>query len=237
MSSDTEQRYLNIVAKNRARARFGLYPFPISPPPLDLGEDFGMWFVEDFEQSTARAEETRRRLGSYVDLLDSSDIPLHLREEWDEAQPELDIADVFLHQGNNTDLPPSYMLGYQWRPDLRPTKKSTSPQQQACSSTNADNENSRERIEEAGGFSSHSNIEQLRGGSSNDGENRSNILVTHDDTVSAPKDVDSNAEDEITVKLNRASSPDMNGDKFSDNEGDAAEKPEAPLGSDTHLEI
>lgn len=237
MASDTKRRYINIVMKNRARVLFGLYPFSTSPPPLELGEDFGNWFIEEFEQCSARAEKTRCELGSHANLLDGSDLPLHLREEWDDAQPEFNIVDLICRQNNNTDLPPLFTLGFQWRPDLRPTEKSISPQKQASSSTNADNENSRERIEEAGGSPSHSNIEQLHGGSSNNGENRSNILVTHDDTVSASKDIDSNAEDEITVKLNRGSSPDMNGDKFYDNEDGAAENPEMPLGSDTHLEI
>lgn len=236
MSSDTKQRYINIVEKNRARSLLGLYPFSTSPPPLELGEDFQIFFLEEFKHCSASAEKTRCKLGSRADLLHSSDLPLHLREEWDDAQPMRDIVDVLLDQNSKTGIPPRCIVGYQWRPDLRPTEKSISPQKQASSSTNADNENSRERIEEAGGSPSHSNIEQLHGGSSNNGENRSNILVTHDDTVSASKDIDSNAEDEITVKLNRGSSPDMNGDKY-DNEDGAAENPETPLGSDTQLEI
>ncbi|KAH0294004.1 hypothetical protein M436DRAFT_63828 [Aureobasidium namibiae CBS 147.97] len=238
MSSEIKQKYLNIVQKNQARALFGLYPFSTSPPPLELGERFGMWFRVEFKRSTARAEKSRCKLVSHGwNLLDSSDLPLHLREEWDDAQPTFDYVDLVLRQNNNTQIPSDTVFGFQWRPDLRPTKKSISPQEQASSSTNADNKNSRERTKEAGDFPSHSNVDQLHSDSSNNGETRSNILVTHDDTVSAPNDIDSNAEDEITVKLNRRSSPDMNGDKFSDNNDNAAEKPEAPLGSDTHLEI
>jgi len=238
MSSETKQKYLNIVQKNQARALFGLYPFSTSPPPLELGERFSGWFRVEFKRSTARAEKTRCKLVSHGwNLLDSSDLPLHLREEWDDAQPTFDYVDLMQRQNNNTQIPSDTVFGFQWRPDLRPTKKSISPQEQASSSTNAENENSRERIEEAGDFPSHSNIDQPHGDSSNNGENRSNILVTHDDTVSAPKDIDSNAEDEILVKLSRGPSPDMNGKKFSDNEDGAAGIPEMPLGSDTRLEI
>lgn len=238
MPSETKQRYFNIVDKNQARALFGLYPFSTSPPPLELGERFSRWLRVEFEQSTARAEKTRCKLVSHgCNLLDSSDLPLHLREEWDDAQLTFDYVDLVLQRNNNTQIPSDTVFGFQWRPDLRPTKKSISPQEQASSSTNADRENSRERTDEGGDFSSHSNIDQLHGDSSNNGENRSNILVTHDDTVSAPNDIDSNAEDDITVKPSCGSSPDMNGDKFSDNEDGAAGNPDTPLGSDTHLEI
>lgn len=245
MSSDPEEKYYNIVAKNRSRALLGHDPCSTSPPPLELGKELRGYFLVELKKSSKRAEETRRKMKlNSIAEIPSGDLELHLREEWDGPQPEWTIADVL--DQNNGILPPFFVvgfqfrgtvLGYQFRPDLRPTDKSISPQKQASSSTNADNENSRERIEEAGDTSSHLNIEQPHAGSSNNGESSSDIYVTHDDTASVPRDIDLNAEDEMAVKLDHGSSPDLNGDKFPDNEDGTTRTRETHLGSDTHLEI